>query len=266
MFGGDVVGSVTVLTSTDPGVCDQAALAGLVSAVGQVRAWLDSYEARIAMRASDLAADGVGDPADVSLADRGRRSTRAAREAARRGAECAGLPDLFVALASGAVSSGHVDAVARMAGRLDDAGRAELQDLEAAIVGSARTTVVELFEREMRDLERVLTRDAGTSRWDDQKRQRRVKRWVDKVTGMCHTHIELDPEADAAVAAAFDAAVAAERATTDDGRTFEQLQADVMVDLITGGRADGSLAGEASILIDLETLFGGLHDRSVCET
>ena len=51
-----------------------------------------------------------------------------------------------------------------------------------------------------------------------------MKRWFDKVTGMCHTHLELDPEADAKVAAVFDAAVAAERAKPDDGRTLESCR------------------------------------------
>ena len=198
MIGVDVVGLVTVLTATDPAACDQAALAELVATAQQVRGWLDSYDARIAMRADVLAADGVGDPAEVTLADRGRRSGRAAREAARRGAVCADLPELFDALASGAVSSGHVDAVARLAGRLDDAGRAELRDLEAAIVGSA-TTVAGRGVRTGDARPRADPRPAtpAPARLEHQKQQRRVKRWVDKVTGMHHTHLELDPEADA---------------------------------------------------------------------
>jgi len=220
----DVVGSVTVLTHTDPAACDQAALADVVATLGQVRGWLDCYEARIAMRAAALAADGSGDGAAVTLTDRGRRTSRGARDAARRGAVAAELPGVFDALAAGAVSTGHVDAIARLADQLDDAGRAELRDLESAIVGSAKRTVVEVFEREMRDLGRILSRDAGTSRLADQKRRRNVKRWFDKVTGMCHTHLELDPEADAKVAAVFDAAVAAERAKPDDGRTLESCR------------------------------------------
>ena len=266
MIGVDVVGLVTVLTATDPAACDQAALADLVATSQQVRGWLDSYEARIALHADVLAGDGSGDPAAVVLADRGRRSGRAAREAARRGSVCADLPGLFDALVSGVVSSGHVDAVARLAGRLDDAGRAELRDLEPAIVGSATRTVVEVFEREMRDLERILTRRSGTNRLEDQKARRSVKRWVDKVTGMCHTHLELDPEADARVAAVFDTAVATERAEPDDGRTFDQLQADVLVDLITGARSTDPRVPECSVLIDLDTLVHGLHDASVSET
>ncbi|MET0577741.1 MAG: hypothetical protein ABW122_03725, partial [Ilumatobacteraceae bacterium] len=71
MIGVDVVGLVTVLTDSDPAACDQAALAGLVATAQQVRGWLDSYDARIAMRASVLAASGAGDPAEVTLADGG---------------------------------------------------------------------------------------------------------------------------------------------------------------------------------------------------
>jgi hypothetical protein len=65
--------------------------------------------------------------------------------------------------------------------------------------------VVEVFEREMRDLART----PGTSQLDDQRSRRNVKPWVDKITGMCHTHLELDPEADAKIASVFDAAVSA---------------------------------------------------------
>ena len=56
---------------------------------------------------------------------------------------------------------------------------------------------------------------------------------------MCHTHLELDPETDAKVSAALDAAVAAARAQQqDDDVNFDHLKADALVDLITGARAD----------------------------
>ena len=48
---------------------------------------------------------------------------------------------------------------------LDDAGRAELKDLQSAIVGSATTMPVEEFEQEMRQLERILSRDDGCPGW-----------------------------------------------------------------------------------------------------
>ena len=67
----------------------------------------------------------------------GRRSVRDADAAARRASVCAELPEVHDALGGGRMSAGHVDAVARLAGELDDAARAELQDLQSAVVQSA---------------------------------------------------------------------------------------------------------------------------------
>ena len=84
---------------------------------------------------------------------------------------------------------------------------------------------------------------------------------------MSHTHLILDPDTDARFAKAFDAAVAAERAKPDtEQRTWEQLQADVLVELVAGARGSGCAPAEVSVLIDQRTLRDGLHDGSVCET
>ena len=56
---------------------------------------------------------------------------------------------------------------------------------------------------------------------------------------MCHTQISLDPEADARFSAVFDAAVAAEKARPDDGRTFDQLKADAFMSLVTADAGAG---------------------------
>ena len=62
-------------------------------------------------------------------------------------------------------------------------------------------------------------------------------------TGLCHTHVALDPEADARVSAVLDAAVAAERAKPEtERRTFDQLRADAFVAAFTGPRCGSSAA------------------------
>ena len=84
---------------------------------------------------------------------------------------------------------------------------------------------------------------------------------------MCHTHLSLDPETDAKVAAAFDAAVAGERHADEasgEQRTFDQLKADAAVALIIGARSPERRVPEVSVLIDLATLSTVLHDTSVC--
>ena len=86
---------------------------------------------------------------------------------------------------------------------------------------------------------------------------------------MCHTHVALHPEADARFSAAFDTAVATERAKadTDESRSFEQLQADGFVTLVSGARcSSGRRPAEIAVLADLDTLRHGLHSNTVCET
>ncbi len=130
----------------------------------------------------------------------------------------------------------------------------ELAELESTLVESAATTTVEAFEREVGQLTRILSRDDGTRHLERLKRQRRVRRWIDRHSGMCHTHLELDPETDARVSAAFDAAVQAARTAQQDDLSFEHLRADALVDLITGARSTDRRVPEVVVLIDHETL------------
>ena len=68
------------------------------------------------------------------------------------------------------------------------------------------------------------------------------------------------------VSAALDAAIAAERAKPDSGRSFDQLRADAFVTLVTSRQGAGRRPAQVSVLIDHATLVAGLHERSVCET
>ena len=180
---------------------------------------------------------------------------------------CADLPAVHDALASGKVSAGHVDALARMTAEFDDAARAELKDLESAVVGSAVVMPVEAFEREVRNLGRILSRDDGVSQLARLEQQRCVRRWMDRVSGMCHTHLQVDPETDARIAAALDAAVAAARSQLQgDDVEFDHLKADALVGLITGARTTGRRVPDLTLLADARTLHEGRHDDTVCET
>ena len=123
-------------------------------------------------------------------------------------------------------------------------------------------------------LERILSGDDGLSKQARNRRDRNVRRWVDRTTGMCHTHLQLDAETDARVAATLDAAVAAAKTRQQDpDLTFDQLQADTLVELITRPDTAQVPAGaetrrvpEVIVLIDLDTLRHGLHDHGIAET
>jgi hypothetical protein len=267
MYGDGVVDLVAQLAAADPFCCDRDGLADLVACSQRVRGWLDALDARIALRSRRLADEGACEPPTTLLTGDGRRSAKEAEAAAQRAGTCERMPGFHDALSTGEVSAGHIDALARLTAGLDDPGRSEVQNLEDTLLASAKTKPVEDFARECRDLERILSRDEGASRLAQLKQQRRLKRWIDRATGMCHTHLELDPETDAKVSSALSAALAAERASAQNAdTTWEQLQADALVGLITGARALDRRVPEVSVLIDLDTLTSGLHDRSVCET
>jgi hypothetical protein len=77
---------------------------------------------------------------------------------------------------------------------------------------------------------------------------------------MCITRSSLDPEADARFSPVFDAAVAAEQAKPDEGRTFDQLKADAFLNLVTAPAASGTQRpAQLLMLIDYETVAHGLH-------
>ncbi len=152
MYETGLVALVGELADADPATCDSAGLVSLVERSQRVRAWLDAFDVRVAVHASRLAAEGSCEPASSLLTGGGRRSVRDAEAAARRASVCSELSEVHDALAAGRVSAGHVDAVARLAGELDDAARAELKDLQSAVVQSAIVMPVETFEREMSKL------------------------------------------------------------------------------------------------------------------
>ncbi len=259
------------LAGVDVGVLDRDGLDAVVAAAGRIRGFCDAVDVQVARRARQLAEQGRSESADGVLAHRGRRSTRDARAAAERATTCGQMPSFEAALATGAVSSGHLDAVASATHGLSDEATAEFHRHEHTLRRHAETHSVEEFTRECRDLARTLTRDEGESRLESQRRQRRMRRWVDRHTGMHHLHAELDPEAAAKVNTAIDAATRARRTNRDPNDTTESPSwdhdsVDALVELITGARSVEPRVPEIAVHIDWDTLLHGLHDHSLCET
>ena len=92
-----------------------------------------------------------------------------------------------------------------------------------------------------------------------------VKRWIDKTTGMHHTHLEFDPVRDATLHAAIDAQIRRLRQQDGNARTpWAQLQVDAVIAATSGG--PGERVPEISVLTDHDTLVSGWHAHSICET
>jgi hypothetical protein len=267
-YMGSVVDALVGLVGVDLDCCDAADLGPLAAQSLRVRSWLDALDAAIAAKASLFAAQGSSPGAATVLAGGGRRGRRDAESAAARGEICAAMPELGAALAEGDVSGAHVDAVARASAKLDAEGKAALVDHAVELVEAAGCSTPEQFAQLVDAVARQLAAGDGLGCHERLRSQRCVRRWTDRDSGMCNTKLSLDPLADATVWTAINAAVAAARAglQSDDQRTFDQLQADVVVDLIGGAPGEGRGVPEVSVLIDYTTLLDGLHDASMCET
>ncbi len=257
-----------VLRAADPDVMDRDELAEVTGQLAQLEAWCSAFKVRVARRQRHLAAEGRAEPSRDLLSRHGRQSSKDAKTAAEREQVCSSLPAFEAALAAGAVSAGHVDAIAHATRNLDDQLLAEFHACHQDLLTDAGKQSVDVFERSCRDLARHLTaRAAAASDADelDQQRQRsRVRRWVDKQTGMCHTHLELDPIRDRALWAAIDSARAKLRQQDGNRRTpWTQLEVDAVIAAIGGA---GDRIPEITVLIDHRSLIDGAHARSICET
>jgi hypothetical protein len=261
MSGQGIVALATELAADDPAVCDRAGLAAITRRCAQARSWLDALETRVVM-----AAQRLEEPVAPLLAARGARSVRAAEAASRRAGVCELLPGVHDALAAGSLSGEHVDAIARLASEVGDAGRSSLAQMAPVLITAASGSSVEAYRRELSKLAVVLSRDDGVGADERMRRQRCVKQWVDTVTGMGHTELVLDPLRHASVVATLSAAVARECGQARDERSLDHVKADVMVDLITGARTEHPPVPEVVVLVDAGTLRDGPHDRTVAET
>ena len=163
---------------------------------------------------------------------------------------------------------GHVDAVANAAKGFDDAGRERLGELQDALLSFARVEPVSVFERRCRLLGKRLAGDEGESELDKQKASVSVRRWVDKPSGMHHTHLALDPERDAKLWSAIDAQLASHQTDRRQRRHPDRsyCSADAVVSAVSGnGPGSGECLRSASTSTTTRSSTG-LHEHSLCET
>ncbi|MDQ3739181.1 MAG: HNH endonuclease [Actinomycetota bacterium] len=269
--------AMTELAATDVSGCDRDELARVVMLGRRVRSFLDTIDVQVARRSDQLCDQGHGDPAPIVLGDGGRRPAREARAATKRAKICDRLPQLGQALADGEVTGAHVDAVAQLADGLDEQAHERLAGVAEALVADAARQPISTFERACRELKDHLSIDDGIETLKRQQANTKVRRWINRTTGMYHLHAELDPESGAKMFGALDAHIATLRRNGQNGENgsigangtepmpLERVEAQALVELVTGARSVDRRVPEVSVLIDYLTLIGGLHDHSICE-
>ena len=260
---------------------------------------------RINNRANVL--DEFGQPAPTASPDPGTDDTGpdAARDDDTGGdadgsAEDGGADSFERALREGRVSTGHIDAMANATRRLDTDARAEFHRHLGDLLTAALVESVAVFTRRCRALAQRIVAAQATSDADELDRQRRnssVKRWVDKITGMHHTHLELDPIRDAQLWSIINAHLNSNVQHDGTAKTpWMQMQVDAFISAATGATVPSSKPAEDPddtntdpdtpnrshthpddlaherrvpeilVLTDYRTLVEGLHEHSICET
>ena len=170
------------LRDADPDAMDRDQLALVAKQIAQHAAWLDSVKVKVTRRQRALADEGRGEAPRDLLAREGGQSGRDARTADDREKVCTALPSFEDALASGAVSAGHVDAIASAVRGLDQVTAAEFYSNVGTLLDKAQSQGVDTFGQSCRDLARQVTAEhAAGSEVAELERQRaasKIKRWT----------------------------------------------------------------------------------------
>ena len=286
MIPSDVLQGFARLLEVEVDTLDRADLDRAVALSSRLRSWHDSFDLRCARRARALQLEGKSAGADAMFSRAGKKSSREGATIAQRADVGEQLPAFGDGLARGDVSAGHLDALATVRQRLDDTTRERLDEHADELLGFAAHERVDVFARRCRELAARLTLPTSDAdELDAQRARANVKRWVDKRSGMHHTHLELDPLRDATVWGAIHAVLArGRRRDGNAGTPWQQMQVDAFVEAVQGGaiadpdddprpeRTDAALRRlelripEVTVLVDFQTIVAGLHPCGVCET
>ena len=270
-MGTDVVATVRELASVDLDACDQLEVRRALGLVKRVEAWLASVTAAATRRGAALHAAGMGGDMTAALQREGGLSTRAAHDAVARADALASSTAFSQALAAGSVSAAHVDAFRRAA----EHSPVLRKHHDELAVAATRLSPAE-FARHCQRVALVNEpEDDGIERFRRQQRATRLKRWVDERTGMYRLYGEFDPETGEKIWAAVDRQVEAmfhdahpDTAPDDPLARQDHLAGLAVARLVVDGQAapgTGTRRAEMLVLIDLDTLLRGLHERSVID-
>lgn len=241
----------------------------------------------------DLFSSGSGSGASGDpRTDHARAGRQHARSSARdiaRARTLALFRGLRDSLDRGAISGDHLDAVTAAIRDLTAEQIELLRDVESEIVRAAEGNEPHAFERAMRAIVTRVCRDDGLRRLQRQRAATGLKAWWSHDDGMLHVHGKYDPERGASLLSKLGAqtdrlhAQAPPPDCPDDPLLKnDHLRALALLVLVTGnaegvapepGQEDAKPVtppvdcsdGDLVVIVDLETLVSGLHDKSIIE-
>ena len=259
--------AVTALGSVDVSSCDALGLRSVRRLLSEVDAWTASLRTAVIRRDKELNVDPRrGLEADAAM------SARAAREAIARTEVLDAAPGFESALQQGSISEAHVDAL----GKATKAVPGLLDVVDALLVTAERVTPAE-FATHCERVGALMTTEADDDeRFAQQQRDARVRRWIDKHTGMYRMSGAFDPETGDKLWAALDRQVEAifhgppvATLPTDPTEKNDHFQAIALANMVLSNDTQvvgvGTRQPEIRVHIDLDTLLHGKHETSICE-
>ena len=171
-----------MVRDTDPDVLDADQLARYTGHVAELVAWCEARQVRATRRQRALADAGRAADPQSSLCRDGRQSSKEAKAAAERERICTLDARLRRSTRQGAVSSGHVDAIANATRNLDEPAAADFFSETESLLDEARSMGVDAFARSCRDMARsIRSRHDAQSDVDELEEQRaasKISRWA----------------------------------------------------------------------------------------
>ncbi len=262
----DIAGAVRSALRGNVADLDGAQVGNVLGQIKAARGVLDSFEAKVTAHAKRLHESGQSAPAADLHTRNGGVSAHEARAKERRAETLEHAPALAEKLEEGAITAGHADALANATTRIDDDTRRELFDRQDDLAADAARMTPEEFAKNCRDLIALIERDQGVEREQQQRRNTRLTKKVDR-DGMYLLNARMHPELGNIVFNAIDAETASLVKAGGD-RTVDRasVAADALGNLVTSGHQSTRPAeAEIRVHIDASTLVDGPHDDTVCE-
>ncbi len=269
MNDGGVRTAVEALVGTDLSVADHTDLADASRAVARLQSFVDHAKVQIARRGRQLAGEGDTSSAHT-LIDEGRCTGRDVKNTNGRDRVCGDLPDFAAALASGAVTGAHLDALAHHTKSLTDAERSDLAAISDELIADATDQPPALFDRTVKGrIDAICNQHRPDSDAEELERQRAiscVKRWTDRDTGMKNTMLSLDPIRDASLWNMIDHHLARLRNDPANAeRPFGELQVEAVLASVASSSGERRIP-EIVAHVDHRSLCHGRHADTLSET
>ena len=254
-------------------VSDSAQCAALLGQLNSLRSWIESRSLAVTARLNELAVETPGIFPEQILAEATRVSLSHAIRPFRRAEAVELLPEFGAALSAGQVNVDHVDVLARSIAGLESDTRQRLAERDDFLTEVATRTTSDEFARTLRTEIRRAQRDDGINTLQRQRRNTRLRTWVDRETGMWCLRGEFDPETGAIIETRLNNAIEAlfhdatpETCPTDLVEKQHHLRALALFSITAGKNTGRAGSIDMSILIDAKTLLdGAIHAHSVID-